>query len=171
MIRNKKPTTKNIGKSTATPWMVGLCVLFFAATVLVSPEWVSTDAGMTIQTIASFFNPYLQMDSIRAAKNPSLYTAVHTLSAVFAPIFFLVAKLNSKPPPPPETIPLLASIVFLLFIALYPSIFPPSPGRQGKFFGLIYGGGVFPIFFGLGISISIAMILAALTILARKIIK
>lgn len=131
------------------------CLAFFLVTQTISYQWLLRDGFVAdlSRSIANF-NPYLNDKFISFADNPEKYSATHTLSIMFAPVFLLIFFKNYQKSQPAPMGKRIISVAFLAAIFLIPILIDPTKGKRLN--RIIFNDGIVGVLFGMSTSMLIA---------------
>lgn len=131
------------------------CLAFVLFAQTISYQWLLRDGFVAdLSRSIAHFNPYLNDKFISFADNPEKYSATHTLSIMFAPVFLLIFFKNYQKSQPTPTGWRIISVTFLAAIFLIPTLIDPTKGKRLN--GVIFNDGIVGVLFGMSTSMLIA---------------
>ena len=145
---------KTTPKKLHTNEMLG-CLAFVSIAQTINHQWLLADGLIAKMSILiAKFNPYLNDKFISFADNPEKFSATHTLSIIFVPVFFLIFLKNYQKS---QIIPIwkrVAAVVFVMIVVTMPTLIDPTKGRRLS--RIIFNDGIVGVLFGMSISMLIA---------------
>ncbi|MDI1350343.1 hypothetical protein [Aquabacterium sp.] len=134
------------------------CLVFVLVAQTISCQWLLMNGFIAgLSRGVAILNPYLNDKFISFADNPEKFSATHTLSIMFSPVFLMIFLRNYKKTQPASMGKRVISVIFLTTILLMPIFIDPTKGRRLS--RIIFNDGIVGVFFGMAISMLIAAII------------
>lgn len=137
------------------------CLAYFLFAQTISYQWLLRDGFVAdLSRSIAHFNPYLNDKFISFADNPEKYSATHTLSVMFAPVFLLIFFKNYQKSQPTPMGKRIFSVTFFAAIFLMPIFIDPTKGKRLS--RIIFSDGIVGVIFGMSTSMLIAAIIVGI---------